>query len=236
MIDRTLNYGREHISAFAKAHGPCTTALDVGAGSGADLDLVKAATNCDRLIAIEGYPEYQEILRQKGFSVHGLDIERDAFPLEDESVDLIVINQVAEHLKDIWWAWHQMSRVLRTGGSLIVGVPNLASLHNRALLAIGRQPTSIQNSSAHVRGWTGRDLDAFLEAGFPRGYERLARKGSNFYPFPAPIAKVLAKAAPSMAWGTFTHYRKSMSYSGGFLRYPTEERLETSFFLGTPQP
>jgi predicted SAM-dependent methyltransferase len=79
------------------------------------------------------------------------DIECDRFPFADETVDLVVANQILEHVNEIFWVLHECARVLRLGGILVIGVPNLASFHNRVLLAAGRQPTSLINASAHVR-------------------------------------------------------------------------------------
>jgi hypothetical protein len=84
-------------------------------------------------------------------------------------------------MKELFWIAHQVSRVLRVGGSFVIGVPNLASLHNRVLLALGRQPTSIRSASAHVRGFTKPDLAAFLGDCFPGGYRLDGLAGGNFY-------------------------------------------------------
>src|SRR6058998_2525147 len=57
--------------------------------------------------------------------------------------------QVFEHLKNVWLPMSEIARVLCAGGHLVFSVPNLASLHNRALLAFGRQPTSIRTFGPH---------------------------------------------------------------------------------------
>jgi len=102
----------------------------------------------------------------------------------------------------------------------VLGVPNLASLHNRLLLVIGKQPTSIQNSSAHVRGYTKSDILKLLR--IYGGYEVIVFKGSNFYPFPLLLAKPLAKCFPNMAWSIFFLLKKTknivMNLLSGLLR------------------
>ena len=72
-------------------------------------------------------------------------------------------NQILEHTKEIFWILDQVSTVLKEGGHFLLGVPNLASLHNRLLLAFGRQPSPIQNNSAHVRGYTKPDVLQLLK-------------------------------------------------------------------------
>ncbi|HEX8277941.1 MAG TPA: hypothetical protein VF540_04570, partial [Segetibacter sp.] len=83
------------------------------------------------------------------------------------------------------------------------------------------------------RGYTKNDFRKLLESGFNEGYELSGYGGSNFYPFPGPIAKLLATSLPGMAWGIFMDWRKTKSYDlEGYLKYPVENRLETAFFLG----
>jgi SAM-dependent methyltransferase len=231
VVDRTLNYGREITAAFVRSID-VQVGLDLGPGLGEDLRSVRAAHPGARLIGLEAHAPYADALRAKGFEVVGLDLERDAFPFPDESIDLIVANQVFEHVKEVFWILHECARVLRTGGSLVIGVPNLASLHNRLLLLVGRQPTSLTNSSAHVRGYTRRDLMELLDEPFPGGFRVVESRGANFYPLPALLARPAARLWPGAAWGFFGRFEKARGYDGGYLRWPLREQLETNFYLG----
>ena len=234
IIDRSLNYGRHLIRRFLTTanHPPMNVILDVGAGWGDDLLIAREQNRHAKLHAIEVHPEYQEALKQKNIIVHSLNIERDMFPFADESVDVVIANQILEHVKELFWVFHETTRVLRVGGTLIIGVPNLASLHNRILLALGRQPTCIQNHTAHVRSYTKNDILKFLKICFPDGYTLKDYGGSNFYPFPPLLAKPLASMFPTMAWGIFLMVRKEKKYTKEFLTQPVSERLETNFYLG----
>ncbi len=234
VIDRSLNYGRHQIGRFLGIanQSRMNTVLDVGAGWGNDLLLARDHNpSCD-LHGVEVYPEYQQGLRKKGITVHPVNIEREQFPLADESVDVVIANQILEHVKEVFWVFHETSRVIRPGGHLILGVPNLASLHNRLLLLAGKQPTCIQNHSAHVRGYTKSDLLKFLTVCYPEGYRLIRSGGSNFYPFPPFIAQPLASLFPNLAWGIFLLFRKERSYNNEFILHPTTHRLETNFYLG----
>lgn len=232
MIDRQLNYGRHLIRRFAGEAGRCGTVLDIGAGGGDDLLAVRSVHPSAALHAVEVWPPSVERLARHGIAVHPVNLEREALPLADGSVDLVVANQVLEHVKEVFWIFHEISRVLPVGGHLIVGVPNLASLHNRLLLLAGRQPTAIQNASAHVRGYTRHDLIRFVSRVFPGGYKERRFGGSNFYPFPPLVARPLARLFPSLAWGLFVLLRKERPYAGEFLEFPVREQLETNFFVG----
>ncbi|MEX2116463.1 MAG: class I SAM-dependent methyltransferase [Bacteroidota bacterium] len=232
VIDRSLNYGRHVISDFLFSASPMKVVLDVGAGRGGDLRLARNHDPSCELHAIEVYPEYQRALEKEGIIVHPLNIEHDPFPFPNESVDVIIANQILEHVKEIFWVFHEATRVLRPGGRFIIGVPNLASMHNRLLLALGKQPTCLQNHSAHVRGYTKSDILTFLAICFPGGYNLRKFAGSNFYPFPPFIARPLASLFPNMAWGIFLMLQKERAYKNEFVMHPGLHQLETNFYLG----
>lgn len=232
MIDRSLNYGRHLIAEFLAEAQTFETVLDIGAGSGTDLLLARKVNSQSQLFALESYPDNVRVLKASGINVSLANIERDRFPFDDASMDIIIANQILEHTKDIFWIFHEASRVLKVGGKFIIGVPNLASLHNRLLLLFGCQPSPIQSNSAHVRGFTKLDLIRFVGDCFPGGYHVINFGGSNFYPFPPLIAKPLARLFPNMAWGIFLLLEKKISYKREFLEYPLVNKLETNFFLG----
>jgi ubiquinone/menaquinone biosynthesis C-methylase UbiE len=235
LIDRSLNYGRHHIQRFlhhATGISPVKAILDIGAGRGDDLQLARKVNPAAELHAIEVYPEYQNELREKSITVYSLNVERHPFPFSDESFDVVIANQILEHLKEIFWVLHEVSRVLQVGGFFIIGVPNLASLHNRLLLLLGKQPSCIQNHSAHVRGYTRNDLLKIFHLCYPGGFKLIKFGGSNFYPFPPLLARPLAAVLPTMAWGIFLLLQKQRPYDQDFLAYPADHQLETNFYKG----
>jgi len=97
---------------------------------------------------------------------------------------------------------------------------------------MGRQPTSIGNHSAHIRGYTRFDMLRLLNCGFPQGYELRGFQGSNFYPFPPVVARPLARLFPGMAVSFFLLLRKTREYDDSFLRYPVDMQLNTNFYVG----
>ncbi len=245
-----LNYGRHIIAdwgaGLAEATGPGRTArdpfriLDLGCGHGTDLLNIRAEVERRglklslELQGIENYPVYIKECRAAGIIIHPIDIEHDRYPLKDASVDLVMANQVIEHTKEIFWIFAEAARILRPGGSLLIGVPNLASLHNRLLLLFGMQPTAQLSLSAHVRSFTKPDLIRFATKG--NFFEPVAFRGSNFYPFPPPISRPLARLLPRMAWGIFLLFRRTQQ-RGSFLECLAEgdsNLMETPFY-GSPQ-
>jgi hypothetical protein len=232
MIDRLLNFGRPQIRNFLKHIPQANTILDIGAGSGADLSIAKEIHPHAKPLGVEGFSPYAQKLRSQGVNIYELNIEKDPLPFEAESIDVVMANQVLEHIKEIFWIFDQLSKVIKVNGHLIVGVPNLASLHNRILLSVGSQPTSIRVSSAHVRGFTRRGLLQFFKDVAPGLYTLEKYQGANFYPFPPVLAKPLAKLCPGMAVGTFMLFQKKRSYQGEFLEFAAPGKLETNYYIG----
>ncbi len=236
MIDRGLNYGRHLIkdfSACALSSAPKSAiVVDLGAGPGTDLSLARLAAPEGSFHGIEFYPPNIALLETQKIKTHQLNLENERLPFSSESVDLVLANQVLEHTKEIFWIFHEVTRVLKVGGHFLIGVPNLASFHNRCLLAVGKQPTSIQTASAHVRGFTKQDTLRFLEKCFPGGYDLKAFGGSNFYPFPAVVARPLAKVWGNGSVSIFMLLEKTKAYQDSFTIYPKLEKLETNYFLG----
>ena len=232
LIDHSETYGPHVVEEFVSGLSNLQLAVDLGAGSGRDLAVVRRFHSQAKLVAVEAGQEYANNLAGKADVVHVANIERDNLPFEDETVDLFIANQVLEHTKEIFWIFHEVSRSLKVGGHFLFGVPNICSLHNRFLLPLGKQPTQHKVCSAHVRPFSKGDTLAFLNACFPAGYDLVAFRGAQFYPFPRLLARPLAKLLPTLAFSIFFMIRKTQTYNGEFAMYPGLAQLETNFWTG----
>ncbi len=86
-----------------------------------------------------GNSKYKEIILRNAKSYTGIDIEPGPFvdivgdvtdpPIEDESFDTIVSNQVIEHVRKPWKMIEHAARILRPGGTLIITGPFLVPYH-----------------------------------------------------------------------------------------------------------
>ena len=233
IIDKSLNYGRETIEKFLEHSMPFNTVVDIGAGGGADLSIAKRVNPKSQLSGIDCLNKNLEELSKKGITPYKLNIETDILPFADESIDVFIANQILEHTKELFWIFHEISRSLAVGGKVVIGVPNLAALHNRLLLLLGKQPSPVQVFSAHIRGFTKHGFIKFIEECFPGGYQVRMFGGGNFYPFPPLLAKPLASMFPNSAWSIFLLLEKKKAYTREFLNYPIDHGLETPFYTGT---
>jgi SAM-dependent methyltransferase len=189
--------------------------LDVGCWDGG-LTVERAAElGAERLLGVEVFEAEATAAEARGIDVARLDLETDPFPWPDGSVDVVICNQVLEHLKNIWLPMSEMHRVLRPGGIGIFSVPNLGSLHNRLLLAAGRQPTSIRIFGPHVRSYT---FGAFCElVEFEGAYDIERKVGTGFYPIPSPWSLALSKLWRGASHTIIVSARK-VSEDGGWMR------------------
>lgn len=164
--------------------------LDIGCWDGAVTDTYRRILGGEAR-GVEIFPEQMSLARARGIDVAAIDLEVDKLPWSDASVDVVVANQVFEHLKNIWLPLSEIARVLKPGGHLLFSVPNLGSLHNRVLLGLGFQPSSIRTFGPHVRGFVYRQLRELLE--YEAFFVVKRAVGVGFYPFPARLARPLAR-------------------------------------------
>lgn len=232
LVDVQEQYGRHILAAMLGHTTAITHCCDLGIGAGDDVQVVRRHFPQARLAGIDCTDQHRVRLEAEGIAVTVLDLERAPLPFADDSLDLVIANQVYEHLKEIFWVSHQVSRSLKLHGYLYIGVPNLHALHNRLLFPFGVQPSQAKSYSAHVRGFGAHEIPRFLDTCFPGGYRLLQRGGAQMYPFPKTLARWLCAGFPSLAHSMFYLFQKVRPYTDAFLAHPIDAALETNFYLG----
>jgi len=106
---------------------PDMTILDLGAGRDAISSQIKCRSHVLLDIVATTAPSVV-----CNFS-HGL-------PLCDDSVDVVVAGEILEHMTESRRFLQEIRRVLRSGGWLVLSVPNIASLKYRLAFLTGRIP------------------------------------------------------------------------------------------------
>ncbi len=101
--------------------------LDVGCGSGCSL--LEAQALGAKAFGIEADPNVRPIAQALGLSIHFGSLQDEPFP--GQRFDLIVMNQVIEHLPDPDQALRQLAQRLAPEGRLFLVMPNTESIWKR---------------------------------------------------------------------------------------------------------
>jgi 2-polyprenyl-3-methyl-5-hydroxy-6-metoxy-1,4-benzoquinol methylase len=196
-IHRALNVT---INQLLKQHAkPGGRLLDVGCWDGEMTLSYGRTTGATHLIGIEGIKEGADQARRKGIEVLEANLESDTWELPAESVDTVVCNQVFEHLKNIFTPFDQIAKALKPGGVFVISVPNLASFHNRVMLFLGMQPSSIRVWGPHIRGYACHEFTNFCRTlGL---FELITIRGVGFF----PLVPELGGNAIASLWTSASH-------------------------------
>lgn len=92
----------------------------------------------------------------------------EALPFGTGTLDLVVCNDVIEHVLDPDLFVEEIRRVLRPGGHLLLSTPNLAAWFNRLALLVGVQPAFSEVSYRGIFGRPGKDVVGHLRLYTPR--------------------------------------------------------------------
>lgn len=126
------------------------------------------------VIGLDLYPERgASFIENHGLEVLKCDIENERIPLDDGRFDLILFNEVFEHLRiDPIFALLEVRRVMKRGGTLILTTPNLYSLENLVSFSLGKGlainaykefvKLHTVGHMGHIREYSRREIKEFL--------------------------------------------------------------------------
>lgn len=189
---------------------PGATLLDCGCSNGDFTTKIAYRIGTQSVYGIEFMDEIAKEAEENGVSVYHANLDCE-FTIENDTVDVVVANQIIEHLYNPDRFVKEVYRVLKKGGYAIVSTPNLASVHNLFALLFGKQPFPAHASTElilgnsfdpkhglkhgskgeiHVRVFT---YDALTELFEYYGFRVEKTVGVGYYPFPDVIAQGLAR-------------------------------------------
>lgn len=183
--------------------------LDIGCAGGAfSLECAKML-GAKEICGIEIDENRAKEAENRGIRVFAMDAS-NTFPFKDEYFDVIVANQVLEHVLDVDNMLRESYRVLKQGGVVVLSTPNLCSLLQRILILFGKQPTTLHVSEIQVGNFLKevsvgeigkqRHIHAFAPPALKdlvkyHGFKVENFLSVGFYPFPSKIAGFLTHIA-----------------------------------------
>jgi SAM-dependent methyltransferase len=157
--------------------------LDVGTGCGILRRYAEVHPGSEyiRYEAADIYPRGIEcVYKHAEWKHHHIDLNSGMKDIASQSFDVVVCEQVLEHLENYRLAMSELSRVLRPGGLLVVGVPIFpAGLHwiRRHIVPVTDRLFKVKKVRGHIQAWSKRgfvrelqaecpDLDVLVSRGF----------------------------------------------------------------------
>jgi SAM-dependent methyltransferase len=142
------NAGSDHfIDRASRAHalgqvlrhvrGPHPVVLEVGCSSGFFLEELRRALPRALVVGADYVRGPLEQLAQRRRDVPLLQFDLTRCPLPERSVDVVVLLNVLEHIGDDEAAVHEVARILRPGGAVVIEVPagpHLYDVYDKVLL------------------------------------------------------------------------------------------------------
>jgi 2-polyprenyl-3-methyl-5-hydroxy-6-metoxy-1,4-benzoquinol methylase len=186
-IDNIFQVFNQNISTFSPAN-----ILDIGCGDGKRTIRIAGYYNIN-MRDVYGVDNDDNLITacKEMFTASRIDLEIDDIPHKEDTFDLVICNQVIEHLKNYKRTIYEAIRVVKKGGYIVIGIPNLAHLINRVYLLLGMQPMCIDLNGPHVRSFTHKSITKFLHS--LESIKLIDCKGSLMYPLPFFLGRALAR-------------------------------------------
>lgn len=122
---------RQLTDLLPKRLSPESRLLDIGGGTGQFAALVVKESGAD--VTVLDANEKMLGYVPTGAKLHAVHGTVTAIPFADDSFDVVTIVDALHHVADLTAAAHEIARVLRLGGSLVVSDPNAETWIARAV-------------------------------------------------------------------------------------------------------
>jgi ubiquinone/menaquinone biosynthesis C-methylase UbiE len=132
----------------------------------------------------------------------------DGIPFEDSAFDIVIAGETIEHIVRTDWFLHEVNRVTKIGGSLILTTPNVASLTSLGMMLLLDLPPymAARYRSPHVRDFTIRTLKAAVSN---HGYRTIEVRGAELmFPLVGAVLPSIGYVLPRLSPQIILHAEK----------------------------
>ncbi|MBL9124850.1 MAG: class I SAM-dependent methyltransferase [Planctomycetaceae bacterium] len=163
-------WAREH----AQTYGRKLDLLDIGTWDGVTRKYIEAHPGHEhvRYHSVDIYPHGTNfVYKSHDWTFHNINLEGGLVGLASEAYDVVVCEQVLEHLHDVSLAIQDMFRVVRPGGRLILGVPTFPEgLHliRKHVVPVTDRLFQVKKKRGHVQAWSKRTFIKTLRQNCPK--------------------------------------------------------------------
>ena len=132
---------KENVKAILNMLEPKTDAkmVDLGCSSGENTVKFANAVGTKDLYGVDLHPKACALALEKGIKIARHDLNTP-FPFEEEFFDVIIANNVIEHIRETDLFVNEIYRILKPNGYVVVSTENLSGSHNMLALLLGYQP------------------------------------------------------------------------------------------------
>lgn len=212
LLKGVLSISKEDVLGLLD-ESPNASVLDVGCNDGSFTKEIAKKINTQRIFGLEINKEYAKVACESNNVNVVVADANTPFPFKDNSFDLVISNDLLEHVYSTDNFIKETYRVLREGGYCICSTPNLAGIHNIASLILGYQPPTATVSDvgacgnplnpdngniyppfpgiAHKRVFTAVALKALFEF---HGFKCESLIGTGLHPLPLYISRHIKTA------------------------------------------
>lgn len=168
--------------------------LDIGCGGGR---LLKEFANTQNLeiYGVDISTKALRIAKKNGYKTSQCDIEKESISYRSNFFDIVVINDLIEHIVDPDHLLKEVRRILKIDGILVINVPNISHPASWFVQIFLDLPPiqSARYKSIHIRDYTLRMTKLILKL---NGFEILKIRGTFIYPFNNILSRVIANLFP----------------------------------------
>lgn len=125
-----------------------------------------------QVIAVDHVHDQEALCKKFNIELRICDLQTNPLPLEDESVDMILMLEVIEHLCVYpKYVLDEIYKKLKVGGYLVVSTVNFLRISNRVRVLVGKHPLRnfepSEDGHNHVHEFAPKDLaDYMKKSGF----------------------------------------------------------------------